>query len=263
MEYKYLLMDKEDPFVTIVLNRPEKLNALSYDMFAEIGNAISEINKMTEIRAVIIKGSGRAFSAGTDLGGLGEGGNRRTTSGYRYHLYDLQENLSRIERLEKPVIAQIHGYALGGAMELILACDFRIAVSDTRFSLPEVPIGIVPDLGGCQRLVRIIGLPKAKEMIMMGRAINGVEAERIGLINKAVQADELETEVRKWAEEFTKLPPLAVGMAKRIVDKSLDTDLMSSFDSNWQLQSILTKTEDFKEGVRAKKEKRDPVFKGE
>ena len=262
MTYNTLLVEREDPFVTVTLNRPEKLNAVNLELLAEMGQAMDEINEMAEVRAVIIKGAGRAFSSGTDLQALGGGKTDRTRPSYRYNLGRHQEAFLRIERLEKPVIAQIHGYALGAAMELALACDFRIATRDTRFALPEVLYGIVPDLGGCQRLVRVVGLPKAKELAMMGTTIDGEEAERIGLVNRAVEADALEGEVHNWAERFLRIPPLAVGLTKRAVDKSLDMDIVSSLDANAVVQSMLLKTEDFKEAITAKLEKREPKFKG-
>ncbi len=262
MSDKTLIVEREKAFVTIVLNRPEKLNAINYDLLIELEEAMNEINEMGDARVIIIKGAGRAFSSGTDLQSLGSGGLDRTLSGYRYHLTRLQGPFNRIEIIEKPVIAQIHGYALGAAMELILACDFRIAALDTQFSLPEVRYGLIPDLGGCQRLARAVGLPKAKELVMTGRTIDGSEAERIGLINKAVKAEELEEEVKRWSEEFLTLPPLSVGLGKRVVDKSLDTDIISSLDLTSQVQSMLLQTEDFREGVRAKLEKRAPSFRG-
>jgi enoyl-CoA hydratase len=164
--------------------------------------------------------------------------------------------------LEKPVIAQIHGYALGAAMELILACDFRISTLDAKFSLPEVRYGLIPDLGGCQRLTRIVGLPKAKEFVMLGRTVDGVEAQRIGLVQKAVPAEELEAEVRRWVDEILALPPLSVGLGKRVVDRAQDTDIGSSLDFTTQIQGMLINTDDFVEGVRAKLEKRNPSFQG-
>ena len=262
MEYSNLILERHDQYATITLNRPDKLNAINYEVLSELGQAIDEINEMAEVRVVVIKGAGRAFSSGTDLQALGSGKIDRTRPGYRYHLGQHQEVYSRIERLEKPVIAQIHGYALGGAMELALACDFRIATKDTRFALPEVIYGIIPDLGGCQRLVRAVGLLKAKELVMMGRTIDGVEAERIGFINRAVEPEALEVEVKKWAEELMPLPPLAVGLGKRMVDKALDMDILTSLDVNAQVQSMLIKTEDFTEAMRARVEKRRPQFKG-
>ena len=227
-----------------------------------MSNQTDKIVATHNLSLFVIKGAGRAFSSGTDLKGLGSGKIDRTRPGYRYHLGQHQEAYSKIERLEKPVIAQIHGYALGGAMELALACDFRIATKDTRFALPEVIYGIIPDLGGCQRLVRAVGLLKAKELVMMGRTIDGIEAEKIGFINRAVEPEALEEEVEKWAGELTGLPPLAVGLGKRMVDKALDMDILTSLDVNAQAQSMLVKTEDFSEAMRARVEKRRPEFKG-
>jgi enoyl-CoA hydratase/carnithine racemase len=262
MEYSNIILDRHDQYASVTLNRPDKLNAINYEVLSELGQAMDEINEMAGVRVVVIKGAGRAFSSGTDLQALGSGTIDRTRPGYRYHLGRHQEVYSRIERLEKPVIAQIHGYALGGAMELALACDFRIASKDTRFSLPEVRYGIIPDLGGCQRLVRALGLLRAKELVMMGRTIDGAEAERIGLINRAVEPEGVEDEVRKWAEELLGLPPLAVGLGKRMVDKGLDMDILSSLEVNAQVQSMLLRTEDFAEAMQARKEKRRPEFKG-
>jgi enoyl-CoA hydratase len=262
MSYTTLIVERKDPFVTVTLNRPEKLNAVNMALLGEIGRAMDEINEMAEVRAVILKGAGRAFSSGTDLQGLGGGAIDRARPGYRYHLGRHQDALLRIERLEKPVIAQIHGYALGAAMELALACDFRVAADDARFALPEVLYGIVPDLGGCQRLVRAVGLPKAKELAMTGATVDGREAERIGLVNKAVKAEALEAEVQRFAQQFLTIPPLAVGLAKRIVDKSQDMDIASSLDANAAVQSMLLRTEDFREAITAKLEKRKPAFQG-
>lgn len=262
MAYTSIILERHDPYASITLNRPDKLNALSYQLLSELGQAIDEINEMAHVRVVVIKGAGRAFSSGTDLQALGNAEIDRARPGYRYHLRQIQDVYSRIERLEKPVIARIHGYAMGGGMELALACDFRIATKDTRFALPEVVHGIIPDLGGCQRLVRAVGLLKAKELVMMGRSIDGVEAERIGFINRAVEPEALETEVNKWGEELINLPPLAVGLGKRMVDKALDMDILTSLDVNAQIQSLLLKTEDFSEAIRARVEKRRPQFKG-
>lgn len=262
MEYQHLLLDHRDGCVTITLNRPEKLNAIHRDMFMEIGAAMDEIIEMPEVCSVVIKGSGRAFSAGGDMSGMGGHSGRRTLSAYRYHLYQTHEIFHRIERLEKPVIARIHGFAYGGGLELALACDFRIAAEDAKFSLPEVLIGIMPDLGGCQRLVNTVGVPRAKELAMTARVIDGKEAERINLVHKATRPEELDGAVQAWVDTFSTLPPLAVGTTKRVIDKCQDMDLMSSLDLNWGLQTFLTRTEDYQEGVQSRREKRSPVFKG-
>jgi enoyl-CoA hydratase/carnithine racemase len=263
MPYNTLIMEKEGEIVTVILNRPEKLNAMTHELLAELGMAMDEVNAMSDVRVVIIKGQGRAFSSGTDLQSLAGGEMDRTRPGFRYHITRMQGTFNSIERLEKPVIAQIHGYALGAAMELVLACDFRICSLDCRFSLPEVRYGILPDLGGCQRLLRVVGLAKAKELVMLARTIDGAEAQRIGLVHKAVEAEGLEAEVRRWAEEILGLPPLSVGLGKRVLDKSADMDLMSAQDLTTQVQSMLMRTGDFLEGVRSKMEGRRPSFKGE
>jgi enoyl-CoA hydratase/carnithine racemase len=262
MPYETLILESDGPLAVVTLNRPEKLNAISHQLLVELGQALDDVNSMSHARALIIRGAGRAFSSGTDLQSLAGGGIDRAAPGFRYHLQRLQATYHRLELLEKPVVAQIHGYALGAAMELILACDFRIATRDARFSLPEVKYGLIPDLGGCQRLVRVVGLPRAKELVMLGRTIDGAEAERIGLVNRAVGADRLEEEVRRWVDEILQLPPLAVGLGKRAVDKAQDTDMVSALDHTTQVQSMLLNTEDFLEGVRAKLEKRDPSFQG-
>ncbi len=263
MSQKTLMVEKERGIVTLILNRPERLNAMNHELLVELGMALDEVNAMSDARVVVIKGQGRAFSSGTDLESLTAGVMDRRSPGFRYHITRTQETFNRIERLEKPVIAQIHGYALGAAMELVLACDFRICSVDCKFGLPEVRYGILPDLGGCQRLSRVVGLAKAKELIMLARTIEGAEAQRIGLVHKAVEPGELEGEVRRWTEEILGLPPLSVGLAKRVLDKSADMDLMSAQDLTTQVQGMLMRTEDFMEGVRAKMEKRAPSFRGE
>jgi enoyl-CoA hydratase/carnithine racemase len=262
MAYKTLTLERTDSVVHVILNRPDKLNAVSNELLQELGEAVDEINWMKDARVVILRGAGRAFSSGTDLQSLAGSGIDRTSPGFRYYLSRMQWSYQRLEMLEKPVIAQIHGYALGAAMELILACDFRISTLDAKFSLPEVRYGLIPDLGGCQRLARIVGLPKAKEFVMLGRTVDGVEAQRIGLVQKAVPAEELEAEVRRWVDEILALPPLSVGLGKRVVDRAQDTDIGSSLDFTTQIQGMLINTDDFVEGVRAKLEKRNPLFQG-
>ena len=147
-------------------------------------------------------------------------------------------------------------------MELALACDFRISTEDARWGLPEVLYSIVPDLGGTQRLVRLVGVGKAKELVMLGRTIDGAEAQRLGIVNRAVSPERLDEEVHAWVEEILRLPPLGVGLAKKTVDSAADSSIQTSLEFTAQVQGALISSKDFSEAVMAKLQKREPVFVG-
>lgn len=262
MGYETLLLEREDPVVSLILNRPEKLNAISPKLLEEMAQALDEISRMENVRLLVIRGAGRAFSSGTDLQALAGQGLERLPTTFRYHLSRMQEVFGRISSLEKPVLALIHGYALGAAMELALACDFRICTYETRFALPEVQYCLVPDLGGCQRLVRSLGVAQAKELVMLGRSVDGAKAQELGLVNKAVPQEELELELKAWKEEILALPPLSVGLGKRVVELSADIGLQAALEYTTQVQASLINSRDFSEAIRAKLEKRQPKFQG-
>lgn len=262
MGYETLLLEEQEGVVSLILNRPEKLNAISPRLLEEMAQALDEISRMENVRLLVIRGAGRAFSSGTDLQALAGQGLERVPTAFRYHLARMQEVFGRISSLEKPILALIHGYALGAAMELALACDFRICTLDTRFALPEVQYSIVPDLGGCQRLVRILGVAKAKEFVMLGRVVDGAKAQELGLVNKAVSQDKLDQELSAWKEEILALPPLSVGLGKRVVELSPDTGLQAALEYTSQVQASLITSRDFQEAIRAKLEKRKPRFQG-
>lgn len=262
MGYETLLLKREGPVLSLIMNRPDKLNAISPRLLEEMAQALDEISRMENLRLLVIRGAGRAFSSGTDLQALAGQGLERVPTAFRYHLSRMQEVFGRISSLEKPVLAVIHGYALGAAMELALACDFRICTLDARFALPEVQYCLVPDLGGCQRLVRILGVAKAKELVMLGRALDGSKAQELGLVNKAVSSDKMDQELDKWKEEILALPPLSIGLAKRVVDLSPDTGLQAALEYTSQVQASLITSRDFEEAIRAKLEKRQPKFQG-
>lgn len=262
MGYETLLLEQKEAVAHLVLNRPEKLNAISPRLLEELAQALDELSRMESVRVVVIRGAGRAFSSGTDLQALAGQGLQRLPAAFRYHLARMQETYGRIASLEKPVLAQIHGYALGAAMELALACDFRLCTIDTILALPEVQYSLVPDLGGCQRLARVIGVGKAKELVMLGRKVDGTEAERIGVVHRAVPAEELEPEVSAWVEEILRLPPLAVGSAKRVVDLSMDMGMEAALEYTGQVQASLINSRDFVEAVTAKIQNREPRFEG-
>jgi enoyl-CoA hydratase/carnithine racemase len=243
----------------VALNRPEKRNALHREMLADLVAAVVGAERDREVRAVVIHGEGRVFSAGVDFGMLvGDVGGERP---FRSTVGEMQSALDRIEAVEKPVIAAMHRYAAGLALELALACDFRIATEDCELGLPEVKLGLVPDVGGTTRLVRAVGQPRAKELVMTGRMIPAGEAHAIGLVTRVVPAGHLEAAAR-LAEELAANAPLAVGLAKRLIDLGGNVDARTFTQMELLVQSILVRTDDAAEGARAAAARRPPRFTG-
>ncbi len=262
--YRYVTEEKslgpvilrlEPPLAWIILNKPEKLNAIDFDMIRGIEQALKEVEGRNDIRVVVFIGRGRAFSAGADIGLFKEAG--------PFDMFRLSREFQRLFRLieyyPKPTICAINGIALGGGLELALACDFRIASENAELGQPEIDLGIIPGAGATQRLVRIIGIAKAKEMIMLGRRIDAREAERAGLVNKAVPPERLEEEVRKLALRLAEKPPLALMMAKYAISQAWEPmgEVVEALAF-----ALASSTEDAKEGVKAFFEKRRPTFKG-
>jgi len=250
MDFETLSVSQEGKILYVSLNRPEKRNAMNLQMFDDLEQCMTEVAAKNDVEAVIIRGEGKAFSSGTDLTELGElvrqGGDVRD---FRASLRKLQKAFSEIEYLEKPVIAAIHGYALGGAFELILACDLRVASEEARFSIPEVTLGIIPDLGGSHRLSRIVGTGRAKELILTGKMISALEAERIGLINKVVPVEQLRDTARAWAETIMKNGSLAVGLAKKAIDMNFSLSTPEGLELAGIVQSLLVSGESFRQGI--------------
>ncbi|MFC1966360.1 enoyl-CoA hydratase/isomerase family protein [Chloroflexota bacterium] len=221
----------EDAIATIVLNRPEALNALNQDIWKGLRKTAESIKENPDVRVAIITGAGdKAFSAGIDLKMVASGGSgsRILFSKYREGydpLYSAKMILTMYEELAVPVIAAINGYCLGAALELILCCDIRLACDTAIFGLPEIQLGVIPDLGSTQRLPRIVGLGIAKELIFTGRRINAAEALRVGLVDHVYPKDQLMIEARKLAEEITKLNPSVVHGAKRATNLTMSTPL--------------------------------------
>jgi len=208
---------------------------------------------------VVITGAGdRAFSAGADISGM----KGRTPLDSRRSSQLGQQMMNRVEDLEKPVIAAINGYALGGGLELAMTCDFRIASENARLGQPEINIGLIPGWGGTQRLPRFVGKALAKEMIFTGKMIDAKTAEQHGLVNKVVPADQLKSAVEELARELSNKPPVAIKVAKQLIDNSIETNLRIGLAHECEAFGILSSTEDFKEGTTAFLEKRKPKFKG-
>ena len=255
MEYKNILLKKENGVALLTINRPEVRNALNGETVSEIAQAIKDIKADSQVQVVIVTGAGdKAFVAGADLASLKTRGMIETLNNQN------QLVLTELAGLEKPIIAAINGFALGGGCELAMACDIRIAAENAKFGQPEPGLGFLPGAGGTQRLPRLVGAAKAKEMIFTGDIINAYEAEKIGLVNKVVPQNELIKAAVEMAGKIMKKGPLAVRLAKLVIDKGLDMDLDNALMLERISQTILFGTSDRDEGIKAFFEKRSPEF---
>jgi enoyl-CoA hydratase len=257
--YKTLIYKKKENIGTLTINRPDKLNAISNELTAELHSLLSELEKDEELKALIITGAGdKAFVAGADIKELVD---RDARIGRRVSR-ERQEVFSRIENLPVPVIAAVNGYALGGGLEIALACNIRLCSEKAQFGAPEVKLGIIPGDGGTQRLPRLVGLGRAMEMILTGDFIDAQEAYRIGLVNKVFPHEELMDKAMELAQKIASRPPLAVKYAKEAVNRSQEGDKASGYALESYLHALTCTTEDKKEGVAAFLEKRKGKFKG-
>jgi enoyl-CoA hydratase/carnithine racemase len=252
----------DGPVRLVALDRPAKRNAIDRAMLARLVEALDAAAADETIRVVVLHGEGQVFSAGVDLAMLKSDVGDGTAAGFRERVRGMQAALARIETLEKPVIAAMHRYAAGLALELALACDLRVASEDCEMGLPEVRLGLVPDVGGTTRLVRTVGYAKAKELILTGRMIAADEALRIGLVTEVAPVGTHVESAARLAEEIAQNAPLAVGLAKRLIDLGASTDKHTFQAMELLAQSILLPTDDAHEGARALAERRAPRFVG-
>ena len=244
----------------IALNRPEKRNALNGELILGLGEAIRAAAADPGVRCVVIRGEGTMFSSGMDAGDLAAvGADRESLRHWREQILAIW-NLC--ERMAKPTIAQIHGACLGGAAELALACDLRVVADDSVIGLVETRVGLLPDLGGCSRLAAIVGLGRAKELIMCSKFVDGTEAERIGLANRVAPAGELDAATDLLVGELLACAPLAVGLAKGIIDAAAMPALDETLEQEVTAQELCATSEDFREGVSAFADRRPPQFQG-
>ena len=257
--YENLLWEVRDGIAYVTVNRPEALNALNRKTVAELGLAFQSASDDAEVRAVVLTGSGeKAFVAGADIHELADDA---PSEGKEFALAG-QEVFSSIERMQKPVIAAVNGYALGGGCELAMACTLRVASENAVFGQPEVKLGIIPGYGGSQRLPRLIGKGRALEMLLTGEQVTAAEAYRIGLVNRVVPQSELSGVVESVGKKILANAPLAVELCLQAVGRGLEMSLAEAQALEAELFGRSTATDDMKEGTRAFLEKRAPEFKG-
>lgn len=255
-EFQTILFEREKEIATITINRPKAMNALNSQVIEELGRVLDILEEDLSIRVVIFTGAGRAFVAGADIAEMSVfyPGQGRTLAKKGSSV------MERIDFLEQVTIAAVNGYALGGGCELAMSCDLRIASEKAVFGQPEVGLGITPGFSGTQRLPRIVGHAKAKEMILTGDPISAAEAERIGLINKVVPAGELMEATRDMAERILKNAPAAVRYANVAIQKGSEQDIDTGIAIESTLFDLCFATQDQKEGMKAFLEKRKAVF---
>ena len=256
MDFDNVIVEKDGALAVVTLNRPQQLNALSYALVKDLSLALQGLDQDDEIRVMIVTGGDKVFAAGADIKEMADRGP-----------FDerIQERLAyrdRINKISKPVIAAVSGFALGGGCELAMSCDIIIASETARFGQPEVNLGIIPGSGGTQRLSHALGKYRAMEMVLTGEPLSAAEAERFGLVNRVVPTELLLDEAKNMAKRIAAKPVLAVKAAKEAVLKSANMPLDEGLEFERKSFYMLLASEDRKEGMKAFLEKRKPEFKG-
>jgi 2-oxoglutaroyl-CoA hydrolase len=240
---------------TITLDVPGKFNRVSMNARDELRTVFEELDRDGSVRFVVLRGEGGTFTAGGDIPGFLE----RSA----WDVSRLADNVAAPERCSKPVLAALQGYCFGVGLELALACDFRIAADDLQLAFPEVTIGMIPGSGGTQRLARLVGLGRAKDIVMRGRRVSAEEALALGLVTQVVGADELDASVAGLVAELERFSPLALAMAKRVLNQAYEGPLAQGLELEGLAYGLLQQTHDFREGVESFVEKRKPEFRGD
>ncbi|ERJ80691.1 3-hydroxybutyryl-CoA dehydratase [Peptostreptococcaceae bacterium oral taxon 113 str. W5053] len=257
MDYKLLLVEKNNGIVTVTINNEKSLNALNATLMAELADAFTAINKDQAVDVVILTGAGRSFVAGADISEMAP---LNAAQGALWGQVGMK-TFRIIETLRQPVIAAVNGFALGGGCEISMACDIRIASTQAKFGQPEVGLGITPGFGGTQRLARLVGMGKAKQLIYTAEIIPAQEAYRIGLVDELAEPEELMDKAVAMAKNIQKNAKLAVQYAKQAINTGMQTDIDSGMTIEEHVFGLCFATEDQKEGMQAFLEKRKANFK--
>lgn len=257
MDYNNLIIELNDGIMTVIISRPKAMNALNTNLLTELNTLIDSIESSKDVRVVIFTGDGKAFVAGADIS---EMKNKNPEESRIFSQFG-NKIFRKIELMNKPVIGAINGFALGGGCELAMACDIRIASEKAKFGQPEVGLGIIPGFGGTQRMPRLIGLAKAKELIFTGRIINSTEAEKIGLVNLVVPPEDLMLKAIEIANMIIKNSSIAVGYAKSSINRGIETDIETGMLIEQDIFGLCFAHEDQNEGMEAFLEKRSAQYK--
>jgi enoyl-CoA hydratase/carnithine racemase len=260
-EYQNWLLTEEAHIATLTLNRPDDANNLTEDTFYELRDITAYLRTRKDVWVVIVQGRGKHFSTGMDINVI-KGRLDQSEQANREYLLNLQQCLDEFEALEKPTIAKLHGFCIGGGLILALCCDFRIASQRTIFSLPEVRLGL-PIIIGTQRLTRVVGVGTTKEMILLGKRLKASVAQAYGLLHQVVPPDELDAAVTALADKFRRLPPRTVGIAKRIINSGHNLSMRESQNLELDAQAELLDSPDLREAIESYLQKRRPRFTGE
>ena len=259
MSYKYMLFEVKDNIAMVTFNRPEAMNALSPDLIVEFGDILDKIRPDQNISVVVLTGAGdKAFVAGADIKVM----MNQTPLEARYFSALGQETILKMESLSQPVIAAVNGFALGGGCEIAMGCDFIFASDKSRFGQPEINLGIIPGFGGTQRLARLVGRNKAKELCMTGDMIDAAEALRIGLVNHVFPTDSFMDDVMKYAKKIASKGRASVRAVKEVIDRGYQVELRTALVLETESFAAIRSSQDAQEGLEAFVAKRKPNFTG-